>query len=106
MTLFGSLVRSMAPQRASATPVAARPAAAAPARLDVTLTHRGQTRRYVVRPGRTSGSWTCELVVNGRHRSAINGSDADSADNFTAHAERSIAYLEEEGWVRAVADKR
>ena len=77
--------------------------ARAPARFDVTLVNAGQTRRYLVRAGRTPGIWRCELVLNGQHGAALNETDECGVQSFTTHAERSIAYLEEEGWVRVPA---
>ena len=96
MVTLGRLVAVAPPPRRELPP---RP----PARFDVTLVNAGQTRRYLVRSGRTPGTWRCELVLNGQHGAALNETDEAGVQSFTTHAERSIAYLEEEGWVRLPA---
>ncbi len=72
----------------------------APPRFDVTLVNKGETRRYLVRPGRAPGTWRCELVLNGQHGATLTETDDAGVESFTAHAQRSIAYLEDEGWTR------
>jgi hypothetical protein len=96
MVTLGRLVAVAPPPRRESPP---RP----PARFDVTLVNAGQTRRYLVRSGRTPGTWRCELVLNGQHGAALNETDEAGVQSFTTHAQRSIAYLEEEGWVRLPA---
>jgi hypothetical protein len=93
MVTLGRLVAVAPPPRRALQP---RP----PARFDVTLVNAGQTRRYLVRSGRAPGTWRCELVLNGQHGATLTETDDAGVESFTAHAQRSIAYLEEEGWVR------
>jgi hypothetical protein len=93
MVTLGRLVAaSPAPRR--------EPAPRPPARFDVTLTSGGQSRRYLVRAGRAPGTWRCELVLNGQHGATLTETDDAGVEAFMAHAQRSIAYLEDEGWSR------
>jgi hypothetical protein len=96
MVTLGRLVAVSPPPRREPVP-------RQPARFDVTLVNAGQTRRYLVRGGRTPGTWRCELVLNGQHGAALNETDEAGVQSFTTHAERSITYLEEEGWIRMPA---
>jgi hypothetical protein len=90
MVTLGRLVAAPAPPRREP----------APPRFDVTLVNAGETRRYLVRPGRAPGTWRCELVLNGRHGATLTETDDAGVESFTAHAQRSIAYLEDDGWTR------